>query len=117
MSLNLGWDYPPGVTAADIDRGFGSDEAMERLEAALPTTCPRCGAATWAPDPRMRGTTDRLAGTVRVVERCAGYEAVCEAALFADHEDDDVAAETCETPLAEAECPCRDCSYNDGEDR
>ena len=113
---DFGWDLPPGVTTADIDRAFGGDEPYERLLERLPDTCPRCGAATMEPDPTMRGTTARIAGHVRVADVCRGYEATCDAALFADHDDVDVAAEECETVLAESPCQCRDCTYDDSAD-
>lgn len=49
MRHTFGWDLPPGVTDADIDRHFGEppdddpEPMHERPEPYVPITCANCG--------------------------------------------------------------------------
>ena len=109
-----GYMYPPGTRLDDIDgpEWRGADPAEAVL--ALPRTCPRCGARTRA---RLPNGVLAAAPHVEVEAFCqAGSVFTCRAALYADLDDPDDAAETCDTELGEGECWCKDCQYQDRED-
>ena len=119
MSHPFGWDLPPGVTTADIDRAFGSDDRYLDLLGRLPEACPRCGAATLRqaggpihPDDPPRDYCDAQAAHVTLSDNGHGtLTARCDASLYPDHDEDDVAGEPCETDLGEIRegCGCGEC--------
>ena len=42
LNADFGWHYPPGVTAADIDREFGDEDADEEDDnECYPSECRR----------------------------------------------------------------------------
>lgn len=129
MHSPFGWDLPAGVTTADIDRAFGSDDRYTDLLGAIPDACPRCGAATLRqdggpihPEDRPQAGGDSRAAHVEFYDNGHGtLTATCEADLYPDLDDD--AGDLCETVLGEIRegCPCGECradrGYDDGEDR
>ena len=115
----FGWDLPPGVTTADIDRAFGGDPLFEALCERLPPACPSCGATTDAlpGQPRHDEYPDELAAHVTAYTYCTGgMVARCDAARYPDSDDPDDSDVPCERILAEFACGCRECRGEDARD-